>query len=89
VNYTSVGDTCQARSLTRRPSLAYDDPVTVAEEIRALRSSLGENTATFGIRWKKSGRTIENWEQGLREPDAFVLQEIRRLAARHLKKRKR
>jgi len=56
--------------------------VTIAEEIRALRKALAENTATFGARWKKSGRAVENWEQGIREPDAFVLQDMRKVAAR-------
>jgi DNA-binding transcriptional regulator YiaG len=56
--------------------------VTTAEEVRALRSALGENTADFGARWQRSGRTVEKWEQGLRQPDAFVLDAIRKLAAR-------
>jgi len=62
--------------------VAYDGRVTIAEEIRTLRAALGENTATFGARWQKSGRTVENWEQGLREPDAFLISAIRKLAAR-------
>lgn len=60
--------------------------MTVAEEIRTIRSALKENTATFGARWMKSGRTVEQWEQGRREPDAFVLEAIRELAARKKKK---
>ncbi len=60
--------------------------MTVAEEVRTLRVTLGENTATFGARWRKSGRTVESWEQGLREPDAFVLEAMRKLAARTTKK---
>jgi DNA-binding transcriptional regulator YiaG len=54
----------------------------IADEIRALRAALEENTATFGARWHKSGRTVENWEQGRGEPDPFVLEAIRALAAR-------
>ena len=54
--------------------------MTIAEEVRALRAALEENTATFGKRWQKSGRTIEGWEQGLRQPDAFVLEAMRALA---------
>jgi DNA-binding transcriptional regulator YiaG len=56
--------------------------VTIAEEVRALRAALHENTATFGARWQKSGRSIEGWEQGRTTPDPFVLEAIRKLAAR-------
>lgn len=63
--------------------------MTIAEEVRALRAALQENTATFGQRWRKSGRTIEGWEQGLRQPDAFVLEAMRQLAARMNGKRKK
>jgi DNA-binding transcriptional regulator YiaG len=59
--------------------------MTTAEEVRALRAALHENTATFGARWLKSGRTIEAWEQGRSVPDAFVLEGIRKLAARRKK----
>ena len=61
--------------------------MTVAEEVRALRAALQENTATFGARWRRSGRTIEDWEQGRREPDAFVLEAMRALATRQKKKK--
>jgi DNA-binding transcriptional regulator YiaG len=60
--------------------------MTIADEIRALRAALEENTATFGARWQRSGRTVENWEQGRKPPDAFVLEAIRKLAARTNKK---
>lgn len=60
--------------------------MTIAQEVRALRAALGENTATFGARWHRSGRTVETWEQGTREPDALVLDLIRALAARTKKK---
>ena len=72
--------------LTRRATLAYSFFVTIADEIRALRATLHENTATFGARWRRSGRTVEQWEQGRRDPDAFVLEQIRTLAARRQKK---
>ncbi len=58
----------------------------IADEVRALRAALEENTATFGARWHKSGRTVENWEQGRAEPDPFVVEAMRALAARHKKK---
>jgi DNA-binding transcriptional regulator YiaG len=54
--------------------------MTIAEEVRALRSALSENTAAFGARWRKSGRTVEGWEQGRTVPDAFVRDSIRQLA---------
>ena len=60
----------------------YSPLMSPAEEVRALRNVLGENTATFGARWRRSGRTIEDWEQGRSEPDGFVLDAIRKLAAR-------
>lgn len=56
--------------------------MTIAQEVRALRTALGENTATFGARWHRSGRTVETWEQGSRQPDALALDGIRALAAR-------
>ncbi len=59
--------------------------MTIADEVRALRAALDENTATFAARWLKSRRTIEDWEQGRSEPDAFVLDGMRKLAARHKK----
>jgi DNA-binding transcriptional regulator YiaG len=62
--------------------------MSIADEVRALRAALEENTATFGKRWHKSGRTVEGWEQGLRIPDAFVLEAMRALAARRRLKAK-
>jgi DNA-binding transcriptional regulator YiaG len=56
--------------------------MTIAEEIAALRTQLGESRETFGQRWYKSGRTVEAWEQGRRAPEPFVLEAIRALAAR-------
>lgn len=60
--------------------------MTVAEEVRALRTALGEDTATFGARWHRSPRTVEDWEQGRRQPDALALDGMRKLAARSKKK---
>jgi DNA-binding transcriptional regulator YiaG len=54
--------------------------MTIAEEVRALRANLGENTATFGARWHRSGRTVETWEQGARQPDPMVIDAMRALA---------
>ncbi len=59
---------------------------TIAEEVRAIRAATGEDTATFGARWHRSGRTVEGWEQGVRQPDPLVLDGMRQLAARTKKK---
>jgi DNA-binding transcriptional regulator YiaG len=52
------------------------------DAIRALRRALGEDVATFGARFARSGRTVENWEQGHRRPDALAQRELARLARR-------
>lgn len=61
------------------------NPMTIAEEVRALRTALGENAATFAARWHRSPRTVEKWEQGTRQPDPLVLEGMRALAARTTK----
>lgn len=61
--------------------------MTIAEEVRALRAALQEDTATFAARWLASRRTIEDWEQGRRRPNALALQGMRQLAARTKKKK--
>jgi DNA-binding transcriptional regulator YiaG len=61
--------------------------MTIAEEVRALRATLKEDTATFGARWLCSRRTVEDWEQGRRRPSALALDGIRKLAARRKKGR--
>jgi DNA-binding transcriptional regulator YiaG len=62
--------------------------MTIAEEVRALRRLLEEDRATFGARWRRTGRTVETWEQGLRQPDPLVLEGMRALAARRKKVRR-
>lgn len=59
------------------------------EQIRALRKDLNENTAMFGQRFARSGRTVEDWEQGRRIPDPLVLREMEGLRQRLAKKRAR
>jgi DNA-binding transcriptional regulator YiaG len=59
--------------------------MTIAEEVRALRAALGEDTRTFAARWHRSGRTVEDWEQGRRQPDPLAMDGIRALAARTTK----
>jgi len=60
--------------------------MTIAEEVRALRAALEEDTATFAARWLCSSRTVEDWEQGRRKPNALALAGMRKLAARTTKK---
>jgi DNA-binding transcriptional regulator YiaG len=60
--------------------------MTIAEEVRALRAALQEDTTTFAARWHRSGRTVETWEQGTRQPDPLVIEGMRALAARTKKK---
>jgi DNA-binding transcriptional regulator YiaG len=55
--------------------------MTIAEEVRAARAALGEDTATFGARWHRSGRTVEDWEQGRRNPDPLVREELPKILA--------
>jgi DNA-binding transcriptional regulator YiaG len=54
--------------------------MTPAALVKALRAELGEDRVRFGRRWRKSGRTIENWEQGRRVPDAYLLGRMQRFA---------
>jgi hypothetical protein len=51
--------------------------MTICDDVRALRARLGEDTTTFGARWHRSGRTVEQWEQGRRRPDPLVIEGIR------------
>jgi DNA-binding transcriptional regulator YiaG len=50
-------------------------------EIKALRLALGENTAAFAARFARSARTVENWEQGRRNPDPLAAAEMLRVRA--------
>ncbi len=50
--------------------------------IKALRHTLKEDVATFGARFARSGRTVEDWELGRRRPDPLVLLAMERLAKR-------
>ncbi len=40
--------------------------------IKALRAETGQNAEKFGQRFSKSGRTVENWEQGRNRPDSLA-----------------
>src|SRR5690554_6178293 len=50
----------------------YDTAMT-PQRIKSIRAALGENTAQFGRRFARSGRTVEDWEQGRRQPDPLVI----------------
>ena len=54
--------------------------------IRALRQLLDESTTVFGARFARSGRTVEDWEQARRQPDAFLMQALGALEARTQKR---
>lgn len=41
--------------------------------VRALRKKMGLNTVEFGKRVGVSGRTVEDWEQGRRNPSGPAL----------------
>jgi DNA-binding transcriptional regulator YiaG len=54
-----------------------------ADQIRALRAALGENTTTFAKRFAVSRRTVEDWEQdGRPKPRGLTLAALERLAKR-------
>lgn len=48
-------------------------------QILAIRRALNENRETFGARFGRSGRTVESWEQGNREPDPLVVKALGRI----------
>jgi DNA-binding transcriptional regulator YiaG len=50
-------------------------------QIQQLRHSLGESTATFGARFCRSGRTVEEWEQGRRIPSRVAIAAVKKLRA--------
>ena len=47
--------------------------------IQKIRHKLGLNTVKFGDRLGVSGRTVESWEQGLRNPSKAVLLLIKKV----------
>jgi DNA-binding transcriptional regulator YiaG len=68
------GDSVTVRKSNDRPSVAH--------EVRRLRAALGESVSEFGARFERSGRTVEDWEQGRRRPDPIVMVLMRRLSQR-------
>jgi DNA-binding transcriptional regulator YiaG len=63
------------------PTMPYTVAVT-KDQIRAIRQQLGETTTAFAARFARSGRTVEDWEQGRRNPDPLAVKELQRLAKR-------
>jgi DNA-binding transcriptional regulator YiaG len=58
--------------LTRYGIAVYTACAVTPKQIRKLRRALKEDTRTFGARFSRSSRTIEDWEQGRRQPDKLV-----------------
>jgi DNA-binding transcriptional regulator YiaG len=56
-----------------------EDTTVTPETIQRVRKALNEDTVTFGERFGRSGRTVEAWEQGIRNPDPLVLKELQRI----------
>jgi DNA-binding transcriptional regulator YiaG len=59
------------------------------ERIKTIRVAAGENTTEFGSRWMRSGRTVEDWEQGRRSPDPMILAALVKLELRQKKSQKK
>src|SRR5678815_1905910 len=57
-------------------AMPYTRTAVTAKRIKAIRQRLGESTQTFAQRFARSRRTVEDWEQGRRRPDKFVLQAL-------------
>ena len=58
-----------------------------ARQIQALRRALKEDTKTFGARFGRSWRTVQEWEQGRRCPAPDVMVRIEVLMASALRVR--
>lgn len=56
--------------------------------IRRLRRAANEDTKTFGARFLRSPRSVEDWEQGRRVPDKLAQVLLEQLAAELLPKKK-
>jgi DNA-binding transcriptional regulator YiaG len=65
-----------------------EEKTAITRWIRALRKTLDEDVDTFGARVARSGRTVEDWEFGRRQPDALVMQHLKLLEKRLTRKHK-
>lgn len=59
------------------------------DQIKALRNTLGESTDDFGKRFARSGRTVEDWEQGRRNPDPLILSMLAQISPKKKVKKSR
>ena len=50
------------------------------EQIQELRHKLGDSVEAFGKRFHRCVGTVNDWEQGRRNPDKMVLAAMRMLA---------
>jgi DNA-binding transcriptional regulator YiaG len=65
-----------------------NDPTSpLNERIKALRKHLGLSTEQFGRLFAVSSRTVEDWEQGRREPRGLTRQAIEKEMAKKRKNR--
>ena len=46
---------------------------SIAARIKAARKACHEDVHTFGLRFYRSGRSVEAWESGRRVPEPLVL----------------
>ncbi len=60
----------------RTAELPIPPPAVNANDVRALRQSLRMSQAVFAATLNVSPRTIQSWEQGLREPSDAALRMI-------------
>ena len=65
--------------MTYKNIYATKDGILNKQQIRKLRKSLKLNTAAFGELVGVSGRTVEAWEQGLRQPSKSARMLIEKL----------
>jgi DNA-binding transcriptional regulator YiaG len=63
-----------------RPASAADPPLP--HRIKALRRRLGLSTEQFGRLFCVSPRTVEQWEQGRRQPRGLTLRELEKELAK-------
>lgn len=59
-------------TLPRRRAIRTPHAFTPAH-IRWLRLQLCENTTEFAKRWSVSYRTVQDWEQGRRHPNRWLV----------------
>lgn len=72
------------RAVCRRCNLSRGPwPYEFNRMIGLLRRKLGEDVAVFGERFERCGRTVEDWEQGRRQPDKLVKKLIMALMCEH------